>query len=73
MTVLWRVSDVVASRGAVCLAGVAAGAITGHFLATLIAVIGGSFCSKYISERVIGITGGTLFLVFAAATLFGLF
>lgn len=58
-------------RPAPAAAGVAAGATSGHFLATLIAVVGGSFLSKYISERAIGITGGTLFLVFAVATLFG--
>ena len=29
------------------------------------AVLGGSFISRYLSERVIGIVGGVLFLVFA--------
>ena len=48
-----------------------AGAVAGHFLATLIAVIGGSLLSKRISERVVGLTGGSLFLLFAVATLFG--
>ncbi len=54
------------------MTGVATGAILGHALATLIAVIGGSIASKYISEKTIGYIGGTLFLFFAAATHFGI-
>jgi putative Ca2+/H+ antiporter (TMEM165/GDT1 family) len=54
-------------------AGVFAGAVLGHALATLIAVVGGSLMSERISERTVGITGGVLFLVFAAATLLGVF
>lgn len=53
--------------------GVAGGAILGHGIATLIAVAGGAVMSKHISERTVGFVGGTLFLVFAAATMFGLF
>jgi hypothetical protein len=34
-----------------------------------LAVLGGSFLGTYISEKVIAYVGGTLFLVFAAATL----
>ena len=45
----------------------------GHAAATLIAVLGGSFLSNYISERVVGLTGGVLFLVFAVATVLGVF
>jgi len=53
--------------------GVCAGGIVGHCLATGLAVLGGSFVSKYFSERVIGIVGGVLFLIFALTTAIGLF
>ncbi|KAK3029527.1 hypothetical protein RJ639_038486 [Escallonia herrerae] len=53
--------------------GVASGAIAGHLLATCIAIAGGSFLAKYISEKLVGYVGGGLFLVFAAATFFGFF
>merc|ERR1712086_518334 len=36
---------------------VAAGAIAAHGIATGIAVIGGAYISKYVSEKVIGIVG----------------
>ena len=52
---------------------VALGATAGHWLATGIAVLSGSFISQYFSERVIGIIGGVLFLIFALTTLIGLF
>ena len=32
------------------------------------AVLGGSFISKYLSERAIGIVGGVLFIFFALTT-----
>ena len=51
-------------------AGVVLGAVAGHGVATSIAVLGGSFMGRYISERVAQYVGGSLFLVFAAATLF---
>jgi putative Ca2+/H+ antiporter (TMEM165/GDT1 family) len=52
-------------------AGVAAGAVAGHAVATAIAVWGGVLVSRRLSERTIGLIGGALFLVFAAATLAG--
>jgi putative Ca2+/H+ antiporter (TMEM165/GDT1 family) len=52
---------------------VAAGAIAAHAIATTGAVAGGVLISKYISEKVIGIIGGSLFLVFAVTTAFGFF
>ena len=51
----------------------AGGAILGHCVATGMAVLGGSFISRYLSERVIGIVGGVLFLVFALTTALGLY
>ena len=51
--------------------GVAGGAIMGHLVATIIAVWGGAMLSNHISEKTVGIIGGVLFLVFAAATIFG--
>lgn len=53
--------------------GVIGGAVTGHGVATAIAILGGSFLSKYMSERTVQYIGGSLFLVFAAATLFDIF
>ncbi|XP_026400962.1 protein PAM71-homolog, chloroplastic-like isoform X2 [Papaver somniferum] len=53
--------------------GVAGGAIAGHLLATLVAIIGGALLANYISEKLVGYFGGSLFLVFAGATLLGIF
>ena len=53
-------------------AGVTVGAITGHAVATAIAVLGGALAGRHLSERAIGYIGGALFLVFAAATHVGL-
>jgi putative Ca2+/H+ antiporter (TMEM165/GDT1 family) len=38
-----------------------------------VAVTGGSVVAKYLSEKVIGLIGGTLFVVFAITTVLGIF
>ncbi|KAK4365443.1 hypothetical protein RND71_016801 [Anisodus tanguticus] len=48
--------------------GVIGGALAGHGVATLLAVLGGSLLGTFLSEKVIAYIGGTLFLVFAAVT-----
>ncbi|KAL6650280.1 hypothetical protein ACP70R_009205 [Stipagrostis hirtigluma subsp. patula] len=53
--------------------GVASGAIAGHLIATALAIVGGAFLAKYLSEKLVGLLGGVLFLLFAAATFFGVF
>ncbi|CAM9961900.1 unnamed protein product [Scytosiphon promiscuus] len=53
--------------------GVASGAIVAHASATGIAVTGGALLSQYISEKVIGYIGGTLFVVFSITTAIGIF
>eukprot|EP00752_Nemacystus_decipiens_P007068 g6334.t1 len=53
--------------------GVATGAIAAHASATGIAVTGGALLSQYISEKVIGYIGGTLFVLFSITTAIGIF
>ena len=43
--------------------GVLLGSALGTSLATGLAVLGGSYLSRYLSERVIGMVSGLLFLV----------
>ncbi|KAF1861255.1 hypothetical protein Lal_00013981 [Lupinus albus] len=50
--------------------GVIGGALAGHGVATLLAVLGGSLLGTFLSEKVIAYIGGVLFLVFAAVTVF---
>eukprot|EP01023_Acetabularia_acetabulum_P017275 TRINITY_DN18599_c0_g2_i11.p2 TRINITY_DN18599_c0_g2~~TRINITY_DN18599_c0_g2_i11.p2 ORF type:complete len:184 (-),score=37.39 TRINITY_DN18599_c0_g2_i11:101-652(-) len=48
--------------------GVAVGASFGHLVATAIAVVGGGFAARYISEKAVSIISGILFLIFALAS-----
>jgi len=50
--------------------GVTAGAILGHTICALIAVLGGKFIAGRLSERTITAIGGLLFYVFAAVAIF---
>jgi len=49
------------------------GALLGHTIATSIAVTGGSYIAKQLSEKTILSIGGCLFLIFALTTAYGLF
>ena len=53
--------------------GVCIGAVSGHAIATAIAVFIGVIASKYISEKTINLVSGVLFLLFAAATVYSMF
>lgn len=48
--------------------GVITGALGGHAAATGLAVSVGGILGQYVSEKVVGYVGGSLFLVFAAIT-----
>ncbi|EME31602.1 uncharacterized protein Gasu_12720 [Galdieria sulphuraria] len=49
------------------------GAAMGHLLATVLAVLGGSAISRYVSERFLFLLSGLLFLLFAFLTALNLF
>ena len=53
--------------------GVVAGAVTGHGVATLIAILGGSVLGQYLNEKVVQYVGGSMFLVFAGITAFDVY
>lgn len=53
--------------------GVIVGGISGHFIATLIAIIGGSYLGKFISEKTARLIAGVLFIVFAILTVFSIY
>lgn len=53
--------------------GVIVGGVSGHLIASIIAVVGGSVLGKYISERNARLTGGVLFFVFAFLTILGIY
>lgn len=44
--------------------GVILGGISGHCICTGMAVVGGKFLSEYISERVVALVGGVVFVLF---------
>ncbi|GAV63521.1 UPF0016 domain-containing protein, partial [Cephalotus follicularis] len=48
--------------------GVIGGALAGHGVATLLAVLGGSLLGTLLSEKAIAYIGGVLFLIFAVVT-----
>ena len=52
---------------------VALGAIAGHGLTTLIAVCGGSYFAKHISEEAVGYFSGALFLLLSLTTALNIF
>ena len=51
--------------------GLALGSIAAHAVATVIAVVGGAMIARFLSEKLIGIVGGLLYLAFAVATCVG--
>ena len=53
--------------------GVTLGAVAGHGVATGFAVLGGSLLSRSVSEQAVQYLGGSLFLVFAAGSLYDIY
>lgn len=53
--------------------GVIMGGVTGHFVASVIAVVGGSYMGRFVSERNARLIGGVLFFVFGFLTIFGIY
>lgn len=53
--------------------GVIVGGVSGHLVASVIAVVGGSFLGRFLSERSARLIAGVLFFVFAILTIFGLY
>ena len=53
--------------------GVTLGAVAGHGVATGFAVLGSSLLSRSVSEQAVQYLGGSLFLVFAAGSLFDIY
>jgi putative Ca2+/H+ antiporter (TMEM165/GDT1 family) len=51
---------------------VSSGAMIAHMIATSIAVSGGSMMAHFLSEKIIGIISGILFLLFAITSAFGI-
>lgn len=53
--------------------GVIVGGISGHLIASIIAVVGGSYLGKFISEKNARLIAGVLFIVFAVLTVFSIY
>eukprot|EP00171_Calliarthron_tuberculosum_P009950 IDg9950t1 len=53
--------------------GVIVGGITGHLIASIIAVVSGSILGRFISEKNARLISGVLFLVFAVLTFRGVY
>jgi len=53
--------------------GVVLGGCAGHLIATILAVVSGDLLQKYLSDRVIKLSGGVLFLIFGVTTVLGVY
>eukprot|EP00438_Fugacium_kawagutii_P001362 Skav232154 [mRNA] locus=scaffold1040:345099:348539:- [translate_table: standard] len=49
--------------------GVLVGGCCGHLVAGTLAVLAGHFLEEHVSDRMVKITGGTLFILFGVSTL----